>query len=108
MDIKLTHGIYKNCSLRFMNYVEGNGTSITVLDEYGNPLINATKNIPERKLSYNQVLIKDYAENAGILASLIENEILLFTGTKYHTGYVKLHLCELLVDPKTYNEEQSK
>lgn len=106
MKITTKYGTYRNCSIQFNRHPNKFWT-ITILDEFYHPLFNVTKIIPELKLKPSQVLVKNYSENAGILKELIKHNILLDTGATVDTGFVSLHLCELLVDPKTYMEKNN-
>lgn len=103
MKITLAHGTYDNCSLHFHKYRNGS-QSLTIQDDYGHPLINVTKCVPDYIPNYNQILVKNYSENKGILNCLVKHKIIVDTGIMVLTGFTHLHICELLVDPKTYNE----
>jgi hypothetical protein len=55
----------------------------------------ATVNMPEVNLKANEVLIKNYSENEGVLQFLVDNKIVVPTGKIVETGYVKLPICIL-------------
>ena len=55
----------------------------------------ATVNMPEVDLKPNEVLIKNYSENEGVLQFLVDNNIVVPTGKIVETGYVKLPICIL-------------
>ena len=44
---------------------------------------------------YNEVLVKDYSENQGMLKFLTENNIVTWTGRTVASGYVELYICFL-------------
>jgi hypothetical protein len=57
--------------------------------EYGlTPYATATVNLPDVLLEPNEVLIKDYAENEGILQFLTDNNIVVPTNKGVNSGYV--------------------
>ena len=45
------------------------------------------------------ILIKDYAENEGILAALVNAGIIEDTGKTVPVGHAQARLCRLLVQP---------
>jgi hypothetical protein len=56
----------------------------------------ATTNLPDLRVkSEDEVLIKDYSENEGILDFLISHNIVIFTGKTVVSGWVELHICIL-------------
>ena len=64
--------------------------------EYGlTPYATATVNLPDVLLQPNEVLIKDYAENEGILQFLVENNIVVPTQNGVQSGYVWVPVCIL-------------
>ena len=64
--------------------------------EYGlTPYATATVNLPDVLLQPNEVLIKDYAENEGILQFLVENNIVVPTQNGVQSGYVWIPVCIL-------------
>jgi len=84
------------CSLQFGNY--GNGRlSIQLADRHGEPYGRATVNLPDEVLGEDEVFIKDYSENEGMLSALIEAGIVADTGRRVRTGYVEVPVCKLLV-----------
>lgn len=56
--------------------------------EDGCPYATATVNLPDVFLKDNEVLIKDYSENEGILDFLVENNIVTPTGKGVQSGHV--------------------
>ena len=65
----------------------------------GEPVATATCNIPELPLEDHEVFIKDYSENEGMLATLEKAGIVRNTGQYVTSGFVKIPVCELLIDP---------
>jgi len=60
------------------------------------PIATATVNLPDEQLEEDEVCIKDYSENEGVLASLIKagviSEPVRFTGS----GFVSIPICKFL------------
>lgn len=89
-----------NCNLQFEQYNNGR-TAITLTEvETGDPIAVATVNIPEVELGPDEVLIKDYSENQGILASLVRNSIVSEPLYFYNSVYVQIPICKLLIKPE--------
>lgn len=70
--------------------------SIVLHDERGTPYAKASVN-PEFLLLEGHVAIKDYSENSGILAALVDAKIVEDTGELIPSGFVDLILCRLLI-----------
>lgn len=58
--------------------------------EDGMPHATATVNMPNVLLEYDEVLVKDYSENEGMLEFLIKNNIVTPTMQGVHAGHVWL------------------
>lgn len=59
----------------------------------------ATVDVPEVSLGVGEVLIKDYSENAGILAALEAAGIIESRGLRLGADFASLDICRLLVQP---------
>ena len=65
--------------------------------EDGFPFASATVNIPEAQIADDEVIIKDYSENAGILDCLVKHQIISSPISRFNTGFVIVHVCKLLI-----------
>lgn len=61
----------------------------------GEPIAMATVNIPEETLSPEEVIIKDYSENEGMLDVLLKAGIVELSGRSIRTGFVTCPICIL-------------
>ena len=104
MQIKLTHGTYENCHLLFGKY--HNKRTAIQIQHNERPLMKATVNITEAILKHDEILVKNYEENEGLLQSLIDAEVIEDTGQFVATGYVIANVCKLLIDPDTYDKHE--
>lgn len=59
------------CSVKLGKYPNGR-TAIELICEDGSPMATATINIPEIVLEPNEVILKTYSENEGMLEALRE------------------------------------
>jgi hypothetical protein len=63
--------------------------------EDGSPIAAATVNLPDVPLGRNQVAIKSYSENEGMLDALVAAGVVKPTGQMVRSGYVEVPICEL-------------
>ena len=71
-------------------------TSLELIDiEDGIPYATASVNLPNVLLEENEILIKDYSENQGVLDFLVENNIVNRTERSVQSGYVWIPVCIL-------------
>lgn len=75
----------------------GNGrTALQLVDaEDGSPIAKATVNLPDVEMAPDEVAIKDYAENEGMLRALTDAGIVEPTSRVVVTGYVTVPVCRL-------------
>lgn len=63
------------------------------------PIAVATVNVVDYKqLKPNQVIIKNYSENEGMLDALIDAKIISSPVGMVNTGFVQCAVCDLLID----------
>lgn len=91
-------------SLEFHKYPQkyGGGVALQFVHvETGEPGFTATVNIPAmaHSLEPNQVFIKNWSENEGVLDELVRLGIVEDTGLRVPTGFVEAAVCKLLVAP---------
>ena len=83
----ISKGRYKN-----------NRRALRLIDNQNGELIAvATVNLPNESLEPNEVFIKDYSENKGMLDSLIKNKIISNPIEKIPTGFIKIYKCKILI-----------
>ena len=88
-----------SCVPIFRRYADNDRIAILLRTPEGEPVATATVNQPDFNLKPNQVLIKDYAENEGIPAALVNAGIIEDTGKTVPVGHARARLCRLLVQP---------
>jgi hypothetical protein len=82
--------------LSHLRYADGNPCLRILGADTGEVLMTATVNVEGwRPFNKNQVLIKNWSENEGLLDCLEEQGILKRTGIEIPTGFVKAIECEL-------------
>ena len=67
------------------------------------PYATATVNVPEVLLADNEVLVKDYSENEGVLDFLVKYNIVTPTPNGVHSGFVWLPVA-ILNDESVWGE----
>jgi hypothetical protein len=89
-------------TLHFGVYGNGN-TAIQIFDvEDGTPYATATVNVPG--LESDEVAIKNYSENLGMLTFLVTNKIVEPPHRTVDSGYVTIPVCKLTKNFPTNNE----
>lgn len=84
-------------SINKRNYSNGRIALQLIDTEDGFPFATATVNIPEAQISDDEVIIKDYSENAGILDCLVKHKIISNPIDRLNTGFVTVEICKLLI-----------
>ena len=97
---KLVRFAGHDCVVQAERYASTGHTALSLYDaKSGEPVATATINLPDIPLSPNQVFIKDYSENEGMLAALEKAGIIEVQGCYVPTGIGSLPVCELLIPP---------
>jgi len=72
-------------------------TAIQLVDaEDGCPVAIATVNLPAESIERDEVIIKDYSENSGILDALVEGGVVSKPIRTIRTEFVEMYVCKLL------------
>jgi hypothetical protein len=91
--LKTQHAEY-NVHLEKGKYSNGR-TAIELIDaEDGIPVMVATVNIPEVPLNEDEIIIKDYSENEGVLDFLQQNGLVGEVLREVTTGFVKCQVVK--------------
>jgi hypothetical protein len=86
----------EECQLIVLRYAKPQNICLRLVDAEGLPMVTASVN-PDYLLKDGMVAIKDYSENAGILAALEAAGGVEQTGETTRIGYAEAHICRLLV-----------
>jgi hypothetical protein len=95
MDVKFNDF---DCRVVKRKYENGRLALMLIDAKDGSPVATATVNIPDVKLGKNEVLIKDYSENQGMLQVLEEAGIVRATGERIRSGFVEIPICDYTGD----------
>ena len=88
------------CRIVFSEYTNGRTAIILQdLDDLSTIAV-ATINIPDHKLDPDEVIIKDYSENDGILECLVLNKVISEPIRFIQTGHIVAPVCLLLIKPE--------
>jgi len=103
-----------HCQLKFEEYANNNRVCINLVNAdpiteddiewpAGTvPIATATVNISHVPLTADEIIIKNYSENEGMLNVLVEAGIISKPDRYVKSGFVECPICKLLVDPKDY------
>lgn len=87
------------CKVFRTTYCKGGATALYLDDaETGQPVATATVNVPGASdaLDPEEVLVKDYAENEGILKALVDAGIVEDTGRTVPVGYAAARVARIV------------
>lgn len=84
----------KKMSIEKLKY--GNGRTALELVYRGEPYAVATVNLPDENIADDEVVIKDYSENVGILQALVEHRV-ISAPTHYADDNGMFPICRLLI-----------
>ncbi len=88
------------CRVVLERYEEGGRVAVQLVDaETGEPFSTATTNLPGEPLAADEVFIKNYSENEGMLDALEAAGIVKRTGREVRSGYVVIYAAKLLLPP---------
>ena len=90
-----------DCELKFSQYANRR-VAISLVDAHtGEPVATATVNVPDAACPSGCVFIKDWGDNAGVLAALTAAGVVRDAGTRVPCGFEQADLCYLRMDPAT-------
>ena len=82
--------------VRREEYANGR-TALVLVDALdGSPIATASVNLPDVELAEDEVCIKDYSENEGMLDALVREGIVSETVRHVPSGFVTIPICKLL------------
>ena len=84
-----------DCIVQKRQYENGRPALRLIDAEDGSPITSATVNLPDKRLGKNQVLVKSYSENEGLLEALVAAGVVKPTGQMVRSGFVEVPVCEL-------------
>lgn len=84
-------------SVELLNYQNNNSVAIQLNEATtGEPWLTASVNV-DAELAEDEVAIKDYSENEGVLAALVEAGIVSQPIKIISSGFVNIPICKLLI-----------
>ena len=95
-ELKTPYGNY-TVSLEWNKYGSNGRTALELIDvEDGSPVMVATVNVPDAHLEPDEMIIKNYSENEGVLEFLQENNIVGPVIRTIRTGFVSAQVVKKL------------
>lgn len=91
------YGVEYNCLLHKRMYENGRVCLHLLDEEDGSPVATATINLPKEELGDDEVFVKDYSENEGMLSCLIEAGIVSEPVAYLERMFVTVPKCKLLI-----------
>jgi hypothetical protein len=84
-------------TLSIVTYNDGGRRGIKLTTVSGEPFGTATVNLPDAELEPDEVCIKTWGGNEGMLDFLVRNGIVEPTGRTVQTGFVDAPVCKLII-----------
>jgi hypothetical protein len=84
------------CEVLFGEYSNGRTAIELVIKKTGEPMAVASVNLPYHHLESNEVAIKNYSENQGVLDVLIAANIISQPVRFIQTGFIEAPICKLI------------
>lgn len=86
------------CWVERRTYGHSDRIALMLVDaEDGEPVAVATVHTPDLALAADEVVIKDYSENEGMLECLVAADVISRPLRDVESGYVTLHICRCLL-----------
>lgn len=86
------------CRVERRNYGHTGRIALALYDARdGEPVAIATIHMPDLALALDEVVIKDYSENEGMLDTLTAADIVSQPLREVQSGYVTLYVCRCLL-----------
>ena len=88
-----------DCNLKVVKaeYKNNNRTSLHLIDKKGIQHLTATVNVPEIDLNEDEILIKNWSGNLGILECLEQAGIIKQLNEQIEVGFTHADKCKLLI-----------
>jgi len=86
-----------DCSLKINKYIGNKAISIQLWSPNEGPIAWATVNVPTVKIESDDVIIKNYSENEGILKALVKAGVVLNPHRKVQVGKAEGSVCKLIM-----------
>jgi hypothetical protein len=84
-----------DCIVQKCQYGNGRPALQLIDANDGDPIATATVNLPDVPAGPNEVFIKDYSENEGMLKALTDAGVIKPTGDSVRSGFVTVPRAEL-------------
>jgi hypothetical protein len=97
------------CKIVFAQYSNGR-TAIELVDAEGwhEPIARASVNLPDAPLEDDEIFIKDWSENEGMVGALVRAGVVSESIGYEPSGFVMVDKCKLLTPPSMFEENNSE
>lgn len=85
-----------SCTVLFGEYSNGRTAIELVIKKTGEPMAVASVNLPFHHLESDEIAIKNYSENEGVLEALIAAKIITEPVRFISTGFIQAPICKLI------------
>ncbi len=85
-----------NCNVEFGEYSNGRVAIEIIIKKTGEPMTVASLNLIHHHLEVDEVAIKNYSENEGVLEALIAANIISQPVRFISTGFIQAPVCKII------------
>lgn len=85
-----------SCTVQFGEYPNGRTAIELVVKKTGEPMTVASVNLPFHHLESDEIAIKNYSENEGVLEALVAAKIISEPVRFISTGFIQAPICKLI------------
>ena len=96
IKIKSVKFLGQQCNVEFGNYSNGRVAIGLVISGTGEPMTVASINLPFVEMASNEVAVKNYSENEGILELLIAANIISTPVRFTQSGFIQAPICKII------------
>lgn len=87
-----------DCLVIRSSYNDNDRLALQLVDATdGSPVARATINLPHVHLNDDEVIIKDYSENSGMLRALVDGKIVSEPLRHVESGFITAPVCRVLI-----------
>ena len=96
-----------SCKLHRGSY-DGGQTALWLTDSFTKePIAKCTVNLPGDNIAPDEVAIKDYSENEGMVDALVAAGVVYIPHRQISIGFVTIPVCQLVKTEETKEEKNS-
>ena len=86
------------CDVHIESYANKRKAICLTDAEDGSPIATASINVPDADIADDEVIVKDYSENKGMLDALVDAGVVSPPTGHVNSGFITAPVCKLLIE----------